>query len=53
MKPNIFLLIIDSVRADRFYGPKKTAITLNFDNIIKKGIFLVRIFHQVIKLERV
>lgn len=39
MKPNIFLLTIDSVRADRFYGPKKTAITPNFDNIIKKGIF--------------
>jgi len=39
MKPNIFLLTIDQVRADRFYGPKKTAITPNLDNIIKKGIF--------------
>lgn len=39
MKPNIFLLTIDSVRADRFSGPKKTAITPNFDYIIKNGIF--------------
>ena len=27
MKPNIFLLTIDSIRADRFFGPKKTAVT--------------------------
>ena len=39
MKPNIFLLTIDSVRADRFYGPKKSAITPNFDHIIRNGLF--------------
>ena len=39
MKPNIFLLTIDSIRADRFYGSKKTAITPNFDFITKNGLF--------------
>lgn len=39
MKPNIFLLTIDSVRTDRFSGPKKTTITPNFDYVIKNGIF--------------
>ena len=39
MKPNIFLLTIDSVRADRFYGPKKSAITPNFDHVIRNGLF--------------
>tara|TARA_Y100000741_G_scaffold308097_1_gene251082 strand:+ start:2859 stop:4184 length:1326 start_codon:yes stop_codon:yes gene_type:complete len=39
MKPNIFLLTIDSIRADRFSGPKKTAVTPNFDFIIENGLF--------------
>ena len=39
MKPNIFLLTIDSIRADRFYGRKKTAVTPNFDFIIQNGLF--------------
>ena len=39
MKPNIFLLTIDSVREDRFYGQKKTAVTPNFDYILKNGVY--------------
>ncbi len=39
MKPNIFLLTIDSIRADRFFGPKKTAVTPNFDFIRENGLF--------------
>ena len=39
MKPNKFLLTIDSIRADRFYGGKKTAVTPNFDFIIQNGLF--------------
>ena len=39
MKPNIFLLTIDSVREDRFYGKKKTAVTPNFDYILKNGVY--------------
>ena len=42
MKPNIFLLTIDSVRAERFYGPKKSAVTPNFDSIIKNGLFFTQ-----------
>ena len=42
MKPNIFLLTIDSVPADRFYGPKKSAVTPNFDSIIKNGLFFTQ-----------
>ena len=34
-----FLLTIDSIRADRFSGPKKTAVTPNFDFIIENGLF--------------
>jgi len=29
LKPNIFLLIIDSFRSDKCYGPDKTSKTLN------------------------
>ena len=39
MKKNIFLLTIDSIRADRFFGPKKTAVTPNFDFIRENGLF--------------
>jgi len=42
MKPNIFLLTIDSVHAERFYGPKKSAVTPNFDSIIKNGLFFTQ-----------
>jgi len=42
MKPNIFLLTIDSVRAERFYETKKSAVTPNFDSIIKNGLYFTQ-----------
>lgn len=39
MKPNILFLTIDSLRADKFYGPTKTSKTPNIDNLIKKGTY--------------
>jgi len=39
LKPNIFFLLIDSLRADKFYGDKKTASTPTADNLLKKGIY--------------
>lgn len=44
MKPNIFILTIDSFRADKFHGPTKTSKTPNIDNLIKKGAY----FEQMI-----
>jgi len=38
-KPNIFFLLIDSFRADKFYGKNKTSITPNLDSLIKKGVY--------------
>ena len=32
-KPNIFFLLIDSFRSDKFYGNEKTSITL-FENTL-------------------
>ena len=37
MKFNIFLMVIDSLQARKFYG-KKTSLTPNIDSLIKKGI---------------
>jgi len=39
MKPNIVLLLVDSLRADKFFGPMKTSITPNFDKMIKNGTY--------------
>ena len=39
MKPNIFYLVIDSLRADKFYGSNRTSITPNIDNLIKNGAY--------------
>jgi len=44
MKPNIFILTIDSLRTDKFHGPAKTSKTPNIDNLIKKGAY----FEQMI-----
>jgi len=38
-KPNIFYLLIDSFRADKFYGKDKTSITPNLDSLIKQGAY--------------
>jgi len=39
MKPNIFLLIIDSFRSDKFYGDQKNSITPNIDSLIQNGSY--------------
>jgi len=39
LKPNIFFLLIDSLRADKFYSDKKTASTPTANNLLKKGIY--------------
>ena len=35
-KPNILFIIIDALRADKIYGPKKSPYTPNFDSLIEK-----------------
>jgi len=37
IKPNILFLLIDSFRADKFYGKEKTSVTPNLDSLIEKG----------------
>ena len=37
MKPNIFLLTIDSLRADKTIGKSKSSITPNLDSLISNG----------------
>jgi arylsulfatase A-like enzyme len=41
-KPNIFFLLIDSFRSDKFYGKNKTSITPNLDSLIKKGVYFTQ-----------
>ena len=38
MKPNILLIVIDSLRCDKCYGKTKTSITPNLDKIIDNGV---------------
>lgn len=39
MKPNILILTIDSLRADKFYGSTKTSKTPNIDRLMKHGSY--------------
>lgn len=39
MKPNILFIEIDSFRADKCYGNKKTSKTPNIDTLIKQGVY--------------
>jgi arylsulfatase A-like enzyme len=39
MKPNILFLLLDSLRGDKCYGERKSAITPNIDKLIKNGIY--------------
>ena len=39
MKPNILLIVIDSLRTDRIFGKQKTASSPNIDSLIKKGVY--------------
>ena len=38
MKCNVLIITIDSLRADRCFGIKKTAETPNIDKLIKNGL---------------
>lgn len=38
-KKNIFIVILDSVRADKFFGSHKTAHTSNIDKLISNGVY--------------
>ena len=44
MKPNILLIIIDGLRADKFFGSSKTSHTPNMDTLRKNGVY----FNQAI-----
>lgn len=44
MKPNILLLVIDSLRGDRCYGKNKTSKTPTMDKLIKKGVYFSQTF---------
>ena len=39
LKPNIFLLTIDSLRADKTFGKNKSSITPNIDFLINNGVY--------------
>jgi len=38
-KPNILLIVVDSLRSDKFSGTKKSSITPTFDKLIQNGTF--------------
>lgn len=42
MKPNILILTIDSLRADKIYGNDKRSLTPNIDSLIKKGVYFTQ-----------
>ena len=37
--PNILFLVIDSLRADRIFGDKRTTKTPTIDKLIKDGVY--------------
>ena len=39
MYPNILFFVVDSFRADRFFGNNKTSYTPNLDLLLKKGTY--------------
>ena len=39
MKPNILFIVIDSLRADKCHGEKKTSVTPNIDSLIENGTY--------------
>ena len=47
MKPNIFFIVIDSFRADKFYGKNKTSITPNIDSLIQNGVYFEQAISSV------
>lgn len=47
MKPNILFLVIDSLRSDRFFGEKKSALTPNIDSLIQKGTLFTNTYSSI------
>jgi len=39
MKPNIIFIIIDALRADRFFGDSRSCKTPNIDSLVKNGVY--------------
>ena len=39
MKPNVLFLVVDSLRADRFFGDSRTCKTPNIDSLLKNGVY--------------
>jgi len=39
MQPNILFLLLDSLRGDKCYGERKSAITPNIDKLINNGVY--------------
>ena len=42
MKPNVLILTVDSLRADKIYGNDKSSLTPNIDSLIKKGVYFTQ-----------
>ena len=42
MKPNIFLITIDSLRVDKTFGENKSSVTPNLDSLIRKGAYFTQ-----------
>ena len=42
MKPNILIITVDSLRADKIYGNNKSSLTPNIDSLIKKGVYFTQ-----------
>ena len=42
MKPNILILTVDSLKADKIYGNDKSSLTPNIDSLIKKGVYFTQ-----------
>jgi len=39
MKPNVLFLVVDSLRADRFFGDTRSCKTPNIDSLLKNGVY--------------
>ena len=38
-KPNILLIVVDSLRSDKFFGAKKSSLTPTIDKLIENGTY--------------
>lgn len=44
MRPNLLIILVDSLRADKFYGKEKSSDTPNIDSFISKGVYFNKNF---------